>query len=105
MPVGTVRYVNADRRFGFISRDDMQPTVFLHVTEVQKAGVDASRRVQRWVFDLEQKRDSSPVAVKLRSEAADAGYLIRCTPGINHLACQFSAVQFLPNLCRTNRRF
>jgi cold shock CspA family protein len=36
MPIGTVKYVNPDEGFGFISRDDKQPKVFLHVSEVQK---------------------------------------------------------------------
>lgn len=72
MPVGTVRYVNANRGFGFISRDDKQPKVFLHVSEVQKVGVDSIQKGQRWVFDIEQKRDGSPAAVNLRFEAASA---------------------------------
>lgn len=57
MPSGTVKYVNADRGFGFISRDDKQPKVFLHVSEVQKAG-----------FDTEDRGGSSPIAINLRVE-------------------------------------
>jgi len=40
MPAGTVRYVDHDRGFGFISRDDKKPKLFLHVSEVQKAGLE-----------------------------------------------------------------
>lgn len=71
MPIGTVRYVNTDRGFGFISRDDKQPKVFLHVSEVQKVGIDAIEKGQRWVFDIEQKRDGSSAAVNLRFEGAN----------------------------------
>ena len=41
MPSGTIKYVNHDREFGFISRVDKQPKVFVHISEVQKAGVDS----------------------------------------------------------------
>lgn len=54
MPSGTVKYVNADRGFGFISRDDKQPKVFLHVSGVQKAGLDAIEKGQRWIFDIDE---------------------------------------------------
>ncbi len=70
MPSGTVKYVNRDQGFGFISRDDKQPKVFLHVSEVQKAGVETIEKGQRWIFDIEDKGGSSPVAVNLRFEAA-----------------------------------
>lgn len=70
MPTGTVKYVNAERGYGFISRDDKQPKVFLHVSEVQMAGVDAIEKGQRWVFDVEKGTDGRPRAVKLRFEGA-----------------------------------
>lgn len=70
MPTGTVRYVNADRRFGFISRDDKMPKVFLHVSEVQKAGLETIEKGQRWIFDIDDRGGSSPVAVNLRFEGA-----------------------------------
>ncbi len=68
MPVGTVKYVNQERGFGFISRDDKQPKVFLHVTEVQKTGLEVIEKGQRWIFDIEEKREGSPTAVNLRFE-------------------------------------
>lgn len=68
MPSGTVKYVNADRGFGFISRDDKQPKVFLHVSEVHRAGLDAIEKGQRWVFDIVERSGSNPMAVNLRFE-------------------------------------
>ncbi|QHD69666.1 cold shock domain-containing protein [Sphingobium yanoikuyae] len=52
MPTGTVRYVDRDRGFGFISRDDKQPKVFVHVTAVLEAGYPVLEKGQRWSFDL-----------------------------------------------------
>lgn len=74
MPSGTVRYVNAERGFGFISRDDKQPKVFLHVSEVQKAGLDTIEKGQRWIFDIDDRAGSSPTAVNLRFEAAKLAF-------------------------------
>ena len=70
MPSGAVKYVNADRGFGFISRDDKQSKVFLHVSEVQKVGLDTIEKGQRWIFDIDDRGGSSPVAVNLRFEGA-----------------------------------
>ena len=70
MPMGTVKYVTRDQGFGFISRDDNEPKVFLHPSEVQKAGLETIEEVQRWIFDVEDQGGSSPVAVNLRFKAA-----------------------------------
>lgn len=67
---GTVKYVNADRGFGFISRDDKQPKVFLHISEVLKTGVESIEKGQRWVFDVVYRADGSPMAVNLCFENA-----------------------------------
>ncbi|WP_370692566.1 cold-shock protein [Reyranella sp.] len=74
MPSGTVKYVNADRGFGIISRDDKQPKVFLHISEVNKAGLDTIEKGQRWHFDVEDRGGSSPAAVNLRLEEPTAKY-------------------------------
>lgn len=64
MPTGTVRYVDRDRGFGFISRDDKQPKVFVHVTAVLEAGYADLAKGQRWAFDLAEDREKQ-VAVNL----------------------------------------
>jgi CspA family cold shock protein len=65
MPTGTVKYVGPDGNWAFISRDDKQPKVFLHVSEVQKAGIDQIEKGQRWEFDLKEGRDGRMVATDL----------------------------------------
>lgn len=52
MPTGTVKYVESNGDWGFISRDDKEPKVFLHISEVEKVGFDEIRKGQRWAFDL-----------------------------------------------------
>lgn len=65
MPTGTVKYVDRAGRFGFISRDDKEPKVFLHVSEVERAGLGAIEKDQRWEFDLKDGRDGRQLAVDL----------------------------------------
>ena len=72
MPSGTVKYVGPEGSWGFISRDDKQPKVFLHVSEVQKVGVEAIEKGQRWTFDLKEGRDGRPAATNLQFEGANS---------------------------------
>lgn len=65
MPSGTVRYVGPDGRWAFISRDDKEPKVFLHVSEVEKVGFDVIRKGQRWIFDVSEGPDGRLAATNL----------------------------------------
>lgn len=67
MPTGTVKYVGPDGNWAFISRDDKQPIVFLHISEVQQVGFDEIVKGQRWEFDFKEGRDGRNVATKLTS--------------------------------------
>jgi cold shock protein len=39
MPTGRVKFFNTDRGFGFILPDDSGPDVFVHVHDVETAGM------------------------------------------------------------------
>ena len=71
MPSGTVKYVGSEGIWGFISRDDKQPKVFLHVSEVQKVGFEAIEKGQRWTFDLKTGRDGRMSATNLEFLGSD----------------------------------
>lgn len=66
MPQGTVKYVGSDCTWGFISRDDKQPKVFLHISEVQNAGCDEIVKGQRWAFGLRTGHDGRTSAIALK---------------------------------------
>jgi CspA family cold shock protein len=52
MPVGTVKFFNAQRGFGFIALDDGSPDVFVHVSAVEQAGMKTLHEGQRVSFEL-----------------------------------------------------
>lgn len=66
MITGTVKYVGPDGTWGFISRDDKQPKVFLHISEVQTAGFNEIVKGQRWVFTLRAGQNGRTSATDLQ---------------------------------------
>jgi cold shock protein len=52
MPIGTVKFFNMQRGFGFIASDDGGADVFVHVTAVEQAGLTTLHEGQRVSFDL-----------------------------------------------------
>ena len=58
MTVGTVKFFNAQKGFGFIGPDDGGADVFVHVTAVEQAGLTTLHEGQRVSFDVvaDQKR-------------------------------------------------
>lgn len=65
MPVGTVKYVSPGGDYGFISRDDREPKVFVHVKEVHKVGLEDLEKGLRFSFDIAPDEDGRPGAVRL----------------------------------------
>ena len=52
MPTGTVKWVNAQNGFGFIAQDGGGPDAFVHVSAIQRAGLQVLNEGQRVQFDL-----------------------------------------------------
>ena len=57
MPTGTIKYVDKGGAWGFISRDDKEPKVFVHVGAAERAGNSELRKGQRWRFDVVERAD------------------------------------------------
>ena len=67
MPIGTVKFFNADKGYGFIAPEDGSGDAFVHISAVEAAGMRTLDRDQRVTYDLENGRDGRASAVNLQS--------------------------------------
>ena len=68
MPTGTVKWFNATKGYGFIQPEDGTADVFVHVSAVERAGMDTLREGQKVAYEVQRdpKRGKSS-AENLRS--------------------------------------
>ena len=71
MPIGTVKFFNENKGYGFIQPDGGGQDAFVHITAVERAGMNTLRQDQRLSYDLEQDNRGKTSAVNLKS-AEDA---------------------------------
>ena len=62
---GTVKFFNAMKGFGFLTRDDGQPDAFVHISAVERSGLSAINEGEKFEFDLEVDRRGKYSAVNL----------------------------------------
>ncbi|QNN65494.1 cold-shock protein [Sphingomonas rhizophila] len=67
MPIGTVKFFNADKGYGFIQPEDGTGDAFVHISAVEAAGMQTLDRDQRVSYELEQDRRGKMSAVRLQS--------------------------------------
>ena len=65
MPIGTVKFFNADKGYGFIAPDGGGEDSFVHISAVQAAGMDTLNKEQRLSYEVEQGRNGKKSAVNL----------------------------------------
>ena len=56
MPTGTVKFFNTQKGFGFIQPSDGSKDVFVHISAVQRAGLQTLNEGQRVSFDIVTER-------------------------------------------------
>ena len=66
MPIGTVKFFNDDKGYGFIAPEDGGSDAFVHITAVQRAGMDTLTQNQRLGYELETERNGRISAVNLQ---------------------------------------
>jgi CspA family cold shock protein len=66
---GTVKFFNVDKGYGFIAPDGGGNDAFVHITAVERAGMQTLKQDQRVQYDLEEDRRGKMSAVNL--QAAD----------------------------------
>lgn len=67
MPVGKVKFFNAQKGYGFIAPEDGGNDAFVHISAVEKAGMATLNQDQRVSYELEQDRRGKTSAVNLQS--------------------------------------
>jgi CspA family cold shock protein len=68
MTIGTVKWYNAQKGFGFIQPDDGGKDAFVHVSAIERAGMSDLREGQKINFELiTDKRTGKVSADKLQA--------------------------------------
>jgi CspA family cold shock protein len=62
MAVGTVKWFNATKGFGFIQPDDGGQDVFVHISAVERAGLGSLNEGQKVSFELERDKRSGKMS-------------------------------------------
>jgi len=67
MTIGTVKFFNADKGYGFIAPETGGDDAFVHISAVQAAGMSTLDKDQRVSYELETDRRGKTSAVNLQS--------------------------------------
>jgi CspA family cold shock protein len=67
MAIGTVKWFNAQKGFGFIQPDDGSKDVFVHISAVERSDFGNLAEGQKLSYDIEKGQQGKSSAVNLRS--------------------------------------
>ncbi len=62
MSIGTVKWFNAAKGFGFIQPEDGSKDVFVHISAVERSGIGNLHEGQRLSFEVQRDARSGKVA-------------------------------------------
>ena len=68
MAVGTVKFFNGQKGFGFIAVEGGGKDVFVHISAVERSGLSGLADGQKVTFDLEKDRQGRDSAINLKTE-------------------------------------
>ena len=67
MPVGTVKWFNTTKGFGFIEPEEGGQDVFVHISAVEQSGMTGLADNQKVSFELVEGRDGRQMAGDLKA--------------------------------------
>jgi CspA family cold shock protein len=62
MPIGTVKFFNTAKGFGFIQPEGGSKDVFVHISAVERSGLGTLSEGQRVSFDVVEERGKNAAA-------------------------------------------
>ena len=65
--IGTVKFFNATKGFGFIQPDDGSKDVFVHISAVELSGLGTLSENQKVSFDTEKGNNGKTAAINLKA--------------------------------------
>ncbi len=72
MPIGTVKFFNESKGFGFIQPEGGGADSFVHISDVERSGMSTLKENQRVAYDVEQDERGKMKATNLRdAESAE----------------------------------
>ena len=66
MPTGTVKWFNSTKGYGFIAPDDGGKDIFVHISAVERAGLQGLNDNLKIAYELQSGRDGRESASDLR---------------------------------------
>jgi len=67
MAIGTVKWFNPTKGYGFIQPEDGSKDVFVHISAVERSGIGNLREGQKLSYDLERGQQGKTSAVNLKA--------------------------------------
>jgi CspA family cold shock protein len=67
MATGTVKFFNRSKGFGFIQPEDGSKDVFVHMSAVERAGLDTLNENQKISYEVEQGSNGKSAAANLKA--------------------------------------
>lgn len=67
MPVGTVKFFNSDKGYGFIAPEGGGADSFVHISAVERAGMTTLQKDQRVQYEVETDQRGKSSAVNLQA--------------------------------------
>ncbi len=66
MTIGTVKWFNSAKGFGFIEPEDGSKDAFVHISSVERAGIHSLNEGQKVEYELQPGRDGKSSAENLK---------------------------------------
>ena len=66
MPIGTVKWFNPTKGYGFIQPDDGSKDVFLHISDVERSGIGSPQEGQKLEYELQRGQQGKTSAGNLK---------------------------------------